>query len=108
MSFPSGTFVHYTITRCEIRGTIKSTHHQILLTDAIILADYLPASYNIRRDISLSSPLRKCDGRRGTHVGIFMEMPNTYSFVTELKSRTFDKIELNVTPADLGLLLTQS
>jgi hypothetical protein len=67
------------------------------------LADYLPASYSIGRDISVSSPLGICDGRSGTHVGIYMEMPNTYSFITKLKGRTFDKIELNVTSADLGL-----
>lgn len=41
-------------------------------------------------------------------VGIFIEMPKLYSFITKLKCRVFDKIELNVISADLRLLLKQS
>jgi len=69
--------------------------------------------------MSLSSPLGICDVGSGSGkgfvrvlrhfpVGIFMEMPKIYSFITKLKGSIFDKIELNVISADLGLLLTQS
>jgi len=64
--------------------------------------------------MSLSSRLGICDGGSGSGtglvrvlrhlpVGIFMEMPKSYSFITKLKGRIFDKIELNVIFADLGL-----
>jgi hypothetical protein len=99
---------------------LKCAKYQILLTDAMVLADYLPASYRTSRDISLSSPLGICDGGSGNGtgflfraiwhfpVGIFMEIPNIYSFMDKLKGRIFDKIELNAISADLGLLLTES
>ena len=98
---------------------IKCAEYQILLTDAMVLTDYLPASHHIGRDISLSSLLGICDGGSGNGtafvrvfrhfpVGIFMEMPNIYSLITKIIGRIFDKIELNAISADLGLLLTQS
>jgi hypothetical protein len=85
----------------------------------MVLNDYLPAPHFIGRDISLNSPLGLCDGGSGNGTGFvrvlwhfpvstFMEMPKLYSFITKLKGRIFDKIELNAISADLGLLLTQS
>ena len=98
---------------------LKCAEYQILLTDAMVLTDYLPTAHSIGRDISLRSALDMCDGASGNGagfvrvpwhfaVGIFMEMPNIYLFITKLKGRIFDKIEPKAISADLGLLLTQS